>query len=497
MTLTATASAMPAFLDGKTKLMLIDGKWTPSMSGRTFETRNPSNGDVLATIAEGRTEDVDLAVAAARRAFEGPWRRMKPAERTDLMLKWADLVEQHYPELRMLDVLDMGSPIGAGRGPSDVLNTIRYYAGWCTKIHGETMEPSVPGSYMTYTLKEPVGVVASIIPWNAPLRMAIWKLSTALATGCTIILKPAEEACLSSLRLGELIQEAGIPEGVVNILPGFGETCGAPLAEHHGVDKVAFTGSHITGQQIVRASAGNLKRVSLELGGKSPDIVFADADLEAAVPGAAMSCFANAGQICAAGTRLFVERSVYPQFVERVAGFAKTLKVGDSLDPSTQIGPIVSEQQLERVTGYLRAGVDEGALTLAGGRRLTDGKLAKGFFVEPTVFADVKDEMSIARDEIFGPVLSVLPFDGVEEVARRSNATHYGLASFIWTRNVGTAHRLAKALQAGSVWINCRNIVDPAVPFGGYKMSGYGREFSSHSLDDYLNVKAVWINTDA
>lgn len=496
MSVATAGPVMPAYLDGKSKLLLIGGKWVPSASGRTFETRNPSNGELLATIAEGGKEDVDRAVSAARRAFEGPWRRIKPAERTDLLLKFADLVERHYPELRMLDVLDMGSPIGAGRGPADVLNTIKYYAGWCTKIHGETIEPSVPGSYLTYTLKEPVGVVASIIPWNAPLRMAIWKLSTALATGCTIILKPAEEAPLSALRLGELIQEAGFPEGVVNILPGFGETCGAPLVEHGGVDKVAFTGSHITGQHIVRASAGNLKRVSLELGGKSPDIVFADADLDAAVPGAAMSCFANSGQICAAGTRLFVERSAYPEFVERVAAFAKTLKVGDSLDPATQIGPIVSEQQLERVTGYLRAGAEEGARTLAGGRRLTDGALAKGFFVEPTVFADVKDEMSIARDEIFGPVLSALPFDDVEEVARRSNATHYGLASFVWTRNVGTAHRLAKALQAGSVWVNCRNIVDPAVPFGGYKMSGYGREFSHHSLDDYLNVKAVWINTE-
>ena len=478
------------------KRMLINGERVEAASGKTFESRNPATGDLLATVPEGDTEDIDRAVKAARRAFEGQWGKFKPYERQRLLLKLADLVERHFDELSTLDTLDMGAPLSRTRNTRQrVLGMLRWYAGMATAIHGETIENSLPGEYFSYTLKEPVGVVGAIIPWNGPLGAAIWKIGPALATGCTIVLKPAEEAPLTALRLGELILEAGVPPGVVNIVPGYGETAGAALAAHPDVDKVAFTGSHLTGQLIVKASAGNLKRLSLELGGKSPDVVFADADLETAVPGAGMAVFANSGQICSAGTRLFVERKVYDDFVGRVADFGKGLKVGNGLDADTQIGPLVSEQQLERVTGYLAAGRQEGARALSGGDRLTEGAYAKGFFVPPTVFANVNDNMRIAREEIFGPVISAIPFTDIEEVIRRGNATNFGLGSGVWTRDLSKAHRLAKGLRAGSVWINCYQAMDPAVPFGGYKMSGYGRESGIQQLDEYLNVKAVWIKT--
>src|SRR5262252_382998 len=366
------------YADGQFKRMLINGEWVRAASGKTFESRNPATGELLATVAEGDREDIDRAVAAARAAFEGPWSKFKPYERQALLSKIAELVEKNYDELSMLDTLDMGAPIARTRSTRQrVLGMLRYYAGMATSIHGETIENSLPGEYFSYTLKEPVGVVGAIIPWNGPLGASVWKIGPALATGCTIILKPAEEAPLTALRLGELILEAGVPAGVVNIVPGYGETAGAALAAHPGVDKVAFTGSHLTGQLIVQASAGNLKRVSLELGGKSPDIVFADADLETAVPGAGMAVFANSGQICSAGTRLFVERKVYEEFVHGVAQFGKGLRVGDGADPETQIGPLVSEQQLDRVTGYLRVGQEEGARAVAGGARITEGALAK------------------------------------------------------------------------------------------------------------------------
>jgi len=485
------------FLDGKLKRMLIDGKWLEAVSGKTFDTVNPSTGEILATIAEGDAEDIERAVAAARRAFEGPWSKFKPFERQKLLLKLADLVERHFEELAALDTLDMGAPISRTMGNRlRAVGMLRYYAGQATAIHGETIQNSLPGEIVSYTLKEPVGVVGAIIPWNGPLTATIWKIGPALATGCTVVLKPAEEAPLTPLRLAELCQEAGIPPGVVNVVPGYGETAGAALAAHPNVDKVAFTGSHLTGQKIVQASAGNLKRVSLELGGKSPDVVFADADLEAAVPGAGMAVFANSGQICSAGTRLFVERKIYEEFTARVAAYGKSLRVGDSRDPQTQVGPLVSAEQLERVTGYLAIGRQEGARPLSGGDRLTEGGLAQGFFVPPTVFADVKDEMRIAQEEIFGPVISAIPFDDIEEVVRRANATNFGLGSGLWTRDVTKAHKLAKAIRAGSVWINCYQAMDPAVPFGGYKMSGYGRESGKQHVEEYLNVKSVWIRTD-
>jgi aldehyde dehydrogenase (NAD+) len=485
-----------AYADGSFKKMLIDGKWVEAASGKLFESRNPATGELLATIAEGDAEDIDRAVTAARRAFEGPWSKFKPFERQNILLKLADLVEKHFDELSALDTLDMGAPLSRTRGTRQrVLGMLRWYAGQATAIHGETIPNSLPGDIFSYTLKEPVGVVGAIIPWNGPLGASVWKIGPALATGCTVILKPAEEAPLTSLRLAELALEAGVPTGVINVVPGYGETAGAALAAHAGVDKVAFTGSHLTGQSIVKASAGNLKRVSLELGGKSPDIVFADADIAQAVPGAAMAVFANSGQICSAGTRMFVEQKVYDEFTEKVAAFGKSLKVGNGLDPETQIGPLVSEQQLDRVTSYLSVGKDEGARAITGGERLTEGPLAKGYFVPPTVFADVNDNMRIAQEEIFGPVISAIPFKDMDELIARANATMFGLGSGVWTRDVSKAHRLASAIRAGSVWVNCYQAMDPAVPFGGYKMSGYGRESGLQQMDEYLNVKAVWIKT--
>ncbi len=490
------AAQRPAYIDGKIKLMLIDGRWVPAASGRTFESRNPATGEVLATVAEGDREDIDRAVAAARKAFAGPWSKWKPAERQMLLLKLADLVDSRIEELAALDTYDMGAPISRTRNNRQrAVGMLRYYAGMATALHGETIENSLPGEIFSYTLKEPVGVVGAIIPWNGPLTATIWKIGPALATGCTVVLKPAEEAPLTSLRLGELCLEAGVPPGVVNVVPGYGETAGAALAAHPDVDKVAFTGSHLTGQKIVQASAGNLKRVSLELGGKSPDIVFADADLEAAVPGAGMAVFANSGQICSAGTRLFVEKKIYEEFTAKVAEFSRTLRVGNGADPQTQVGPLVSPEQLDRVTTYLSIGRQEGARRLSGGEQLTEGACGKGYFVPPTVFADVRDDMRIAQEEIFGPVISAIPFTDIDEVIQRGNATTFGLGSGVWTRDVGKAHRLAKAIRAGSVWINCYQAMDPAVPFGGYKMSGYGRESGKQHLEEYLNVKAVWIKT--
>ncbi|WP_428979140.1 aldehyde dehydrogenase family protein [Hansschlegelia plantiphila] len=488
-----TLSLAPAPSAGvPTRRLIIDGKSVDALSGRTFETRNPATGELLASVAEGGAADVDLAVAAARRAFEGPWSRFTPFQRQEILLKFADLVEANFEELTMTDVLDMGAPITFARArKTRALGLIRFYAGMCTTIHGETLPNSFPGEVFTYTLKEPVGVVGAITPWNAPLTSTIWKLGPVLATGCTMVLKPAEDAPLTALRLGELLLEAGLPEGVVNVVPGFGHDAGAALAAHMGVDKVAFTGSDVTGRKIIEASKGNIKRVTLELGGKSPDVIFADCDMELAVPGAGMGVFANTGQICCAGTRLLIERPIYEEFVERVSAYARSLKVGAGIDPATQIGPVVNATQLERVAGYIDVGLGEGAVATAGGKRLTEGALKHGYFIEPTVLSGVNNDMRVAQEEIFGPVAAAIPFDTLEEAAAISNATPFGLGGGVWTQNVATAHRMAKAIRSGTVWVNTYGGLDPAVPFGGYKASGYGRESGLHHVDAYLETKAV------
>jgi aldehyde dehydrogenase (NAD+) len=493
----STTPSLP-YLDGGPKRLLIGGEWVDAASGRTFESFNPSTGEVLAEVAEGDTVDADRAVAAARQAFDGPWRTITPAERQVVMLAVADAVEADIAELRVLQSLDMGLPIGRApeRGGAKAVEVLRYFAGLATTIRGETLPNSMPFPVLTYTLKQPIGVVAAVIPWNSPINNVLWKLAPVLASGCTMVLKPAEQASLVALRIGELLTEAGVPDGVVNIVTGFGETVGAALTAHPDVDKVAFTGSTATGQQIVRASAGNLKRLTLELGGKSPDIVFADADLKRAVAGAGMGVFANSGQACSAGTRIFVERPIYQEFVDAVADLATNLKVGHSLEPETRIGPVVSEEQLARVSGYLDIGREEGARAVAGGHRIETGALADGYFVAPTVFADVEDEMRVATEEIFGPVACVLPFDTVDEVVARSNASSFGLAGGVWTSDVSKAHRLARELRTGTVWVNTYNLFDPAIPFGGHKMSGWGHECGPDALDEYLDTKAVWIRTD-
>jgi aldehyde dehydrogenase (NAD+) len=489
---------VPSYADGGTKRLLIDGRLVDSSSGRTFEILNPATGETLAWVAEGDGHDIDLAVGAARRAFDfGPWSTMKPFDRQTILNRFADLVEQRHEEIACLDTLDMGMPLARTLGNRRrAIGMMRFYAGLTTALRGDTIENSIPGEYLTYSLKEPVGVVGAIIPWNNPHIAFIWKVGAALAAGCTVVLKPAEEASLTSLLLGEMLLEAGLPDGVVNVVPGRGEVAGAALAAHPDVDKIAFTGSTATGQEILRASAGNLKRVTLELGGKSPNIVFADADLDRAAEGAAMAAFGNSGQVCSAGTRLYVERPIFDEFMDRVAQFAKGLKVGNGLDRDTQLGPLVSAAQLERVASYFTIGRDEGALVLAGGERLTEGDLANGYFVAPTIFTEVRDDMRIVQEEIFGPVVSAIAFDEPDDLVRRANATNFGLGSGVWTRDVSKAHRFAKAIRAGTVWVNCYNLMDPAVPFGGYKMSGYGREGGVHQLDEFLNVKAVWLRTD-
>jgi phenylacetaldehyde dehydrogenase len=473
--------------------MLIDGKWVESVSGKTFKTFDPSTGDVLATVAEGDRQDIDLAVKAARKAFEsGPWPAMTPSERGRLLWKLADLLEQHLEEFAQLESLDNGKPLTVAR-VADVplaVDLFRYMAGWSTKVEGNTIPLSAQGTkYFAYTRREPVGVIGQIIPWNFPLLMAAWKLGPALAVGCTVVLKPAEQTPLSALRLGELAMEAGFPNGVLNIVPGFGETAGAALAAHSDVDKIAFTGSTEVGKLILNAASGNLKKVSLELGGKSPNIVLADADVKAAIAGSSHAIFFNHGQCCAAGSRLLVHKSLFDEVAEGVAKRAQKIQVGPGLDPSTNMGPLVSEEQLNRVCGYLDSGISEGAKALAGGQK----RAGKGYFVEPTVLVNTTPDMKVVREEIFGPVVTATPFSEPEELLATANDTVYGLAAAVWTRDVSKAHQLAAKLKAGTVWVNCYNVFDAALPFGGYKQSGWGREMGHDVLELYTETKAVCI----
>lgn len=482
--------APPKVADQK---MFINGEWVNSVSGKTFETVNPATGEVVCRVAEGDKADIDLAVKAARKAFEsGPWAKMTPADRGRLLNKLADAVEQHKDELAALESLDNGKPITDAR-TADLPLTIqcyRYYAGWADKIYGQTI-PFSP-DYFCYTRHEPVGVVGQIIPWNFPLLMQAWKWGPALACGNTVVLKPAEQTPLTALRVARLAQEVGFPNGVINVVPGYGPTAGAALASHLDVDKIAFTGETTTGKLVMTAAAqSNLKRVSLELGGKSPNVVFADADLDAAIEGAYFGLFFNQGQCCCAGSRLFVEEKVYDEFVHKMVAKAKARKVGDPFDPATEQGPQVSQEQFDRVMGYIDAGRKDGAKMLLGGGRVGQ----KGYFVEPTVFADVKDEMKIAKEEIFGPVMSILKFKDADEVIERGNRTFYGLAAAVWTKDISKAVRLANSLRAGTVWVNCFDVFDAAAPFGGFKMSGIGRELGQYALQLYTEVKTVTMAT--
>ena len=494
MTSTAAPALLPAVAEfvSSDRKMLIGGQWVDAASGRTFATHDPATGQVITNVAHGEAADIDRAVAAARAAYEGPWSRMKPNERERLIWRVGDILSERAEIFGQLEALDNGKSVAIATAV-DVgwsADVWRYNAGLATKIKGDLITPSMPfapdGQFHAYTRKESLGVCGQIIPWNFPILMATWKLAPALAAGNTVVLKPAEQTPLSALMLGEVFEEAGFPPGVVNIVPGFGDA-GAALAGHMDVDKVAFTGSTEVGKKIVQASTGNLKKVTLELGGKSPNIVYNDADLEAAVAGSVAAWMFNHGQCCVAGTRLFVQRDIFDDFTQAVADAAAASKIGPGLDPTTELGPLVSQEQFDRVNSYIQQGLADGARALTGGKRWGD----QGYFIEPTVFVDVKPEFSIVEEEIFGPVVAALPFDDEEDVARAANNSIYGLAAGIWTKDLSKAHRTAARVQAGSVWVNQYNGFDTALPFGGFKQSGWGRELGDSAIDHYTQNKSV------
>ncbi len=471
--------------------LFINGKWVDSVSGKTFDTINPATEKVITSVAEGDSADIDLAVIAAREAFEnGSWKKTDARDRGRILLEIASLIEKNKDEFALLDTLDNGKPITETTN-ADIplaIDCFLYYAGWADKVHGDTIP--VRGDFFNYTLRDPIGVVGQIIPWNFPMLMAAWKIAPALACGNTVVLKPAEQTPLTALRLGEICKEAGLPDGVLNIVTGYGPTAGAALAEHMDVDKIAFTGGSATGRIIMQAASKNLKQITLELGGKSPNIVFADSDIDSAVNGAMAGIFFNQGEVCCAGSRLFLEKSIHDEFVDKLSNKAESMRVGNPEDTDTQMGAQISKEQFDKILGHIDTGKQEGAKLVTGGDRCGE----KGYFIRPTIFDAVDNNMKIAREEIFGPVVSAITFDDVNEMVRQSNLSIYGLAAAVWTRDIKKAHRLARDLKAGTIWINTYNTFDAASPFGGFKQSGFGRELGVHALELYTQVKSVWIN---
>ncbi len=489
----ATVAEKPTELKIEHTQCFIGGKWVAAKSGKTFETVNPATEEVIADVAEGDAADIDEAVKAARKAFDGgPWSRMDARDRGRLMYRLADAIEDQIDELAAMETLDNGKPFSESRNGDLplVIDCLRYYAGYADKIHGSTIP--VRGNYFTYTRREPVGVAGQIIPWNFPMLMTAWKWGPALAAGCTIVMKPAEQTPLTCLRMAQLAQDVGIPDGVINVVPGFGPTAGGSLVKHPGVDKIAFTGEHLTAQIIMREAAQSLKRLTFELGGKSPNVILPDADLDKAAKGSYIGLFLNQGQCCCAGSRVFVHKDVHKEFVAKLVKLAENRKVGDPFDKATEQGPQIDKKQFDKIMSFIEKGKSSGADCVSGGERVG----LKGFFIKPTVFDNVTDDMDIAQNEIFGPVLSVLTFDDWDELIRRANNTFYGLAAAVWTRDIAKAHDFARRVRAGTVWVNCYDVFDAAAPFGGFKMSGQGRELGEEGLKAYTENKTVTVSLD-